>query len=205
MDYLESADDSKTVTLGPRVLNIGFAYLASKDIIEASRTELEGLRDRTNVTAHLAIRDEREVLYLNCVQTRSGFLSTLNVGTRLPAYATPMGWLLLSELSSRELARLFGRGPLEQLTGQTPRTIAAVAARAAEAAARGYAISRGAVEPGGSSIAAPILDQSGRVVAAIDISGPDSAFELGQLESRDVREVVACAERISTRLGHRRD
>jgi DNA-binding IclR family transcriptional regulator len=203
MGYLEGIDDSKSVTLGPRVLNIGFAYLASKDIIEVSRVDLEALRDRTNVTAHLAIRNEREVLYLNCVQTRSGFLSTLNVGARLPAYATPMGWLLLSDLSSQEIARLFGRGPLEQLTDQTPHTIAAVAARVAEAAAQGYAISRGAVEAGGSSIAAPVLDQTGRVVAAIDISGPDSAFELAKFETRDVREVVACAQRISSRLGHR--
>jgi DNA-binding IclR family transcriptional regulator len=203
MGYLEGIDDSKTVTLGPRVLNIGFAYLASKDIIEASRAELEALRDRTNVTAHLAIRNEREVLYLNCVQTRSGFLSTLNVGARLPAYATPMGWLLLTDLSPQEMARLFGRGPLEKLTDQTPRSIAALAARVAEAAQQGYAISRGAVEPGGSSIAAPVFDQTGRVVAAIDISGPDSAFDLAKFESRDVREVVACAERISARLGHR--
>ena len=75
----------------------------SLDIIEIARPELERLRDRTNVTAHLTIRDGRELLYLCCVQTRSGFLSTFNVGARLPTYAVPMGWLLLRDLSKVDM------------------------------------------------------------------------------------------------------
>lgn len=202
MGFLEDVGDSKNFTLGPRVLNIGFAYLASKDIIEVSRADLELLRDRTNVSAHLAIRDHSEVLYLNCVQSRSGFLSNLNVGTRLPAYGTPMGWLLLSDATNRELAQLFPEDRIEALTSQTPRSISEVMQRIAEGVQKGYAISRGAVEPGGSSIAAPVFDRSGRVVAAIDISGPDSAFDLDQFEKRDVGEVISTAMRISARLGY---
>ena len=77
-----------------------------------------------------------------------------------------------------------------------------LARRIAEAAGAGYAISHGAVEPGGSSIAAPVRNREGRVVAAIDISAPDSAFDLSKFESRDVPEVVAAANRISARLGY---
>ena len=58
----------------------------------------------------------------------------------------------------------------------------------------------GAVEPGGSSIAAPIRDRDGRIVAAIDISAPDSAFDMS-LFDRDIREVMDSAARISSRLG----
>ena len=105
--FIETTDGSKTVALGPRVLNIGFAYLAGQDIIELARLEQEALRDATQVSSHLAIRDGSEVLYLSCVQTRSGFLSNMNVGTRLPAYASPMGWLLLADLSARDIAALF--------------------------------------------------------------------------------------------------
>lgn len=202
MGFLEDVGDSKNFTLGPRVLNIGFAYLASKDIIEVSRADLELLRDRTNVSAHLAIRDHTEVLYLNCVQSRSGFLSNLNVGTRLPAYGTPMGWLLLSDATNRELAQLFPEDRIEPLTSQTPKTISELMQRIAEGVQKGYTTSRGAVEPGGSSIAAPVFDRTGRVVAAIDISGPDSAFDLEQFEKRDVGEVVSTAMRISARLGY---
>lgn len=202
MGFLEEIPASKSFTLGPRILNIGYAFLASKDIIEVSRGDLELLRDTTNVSAHLAIRDRTEVLYLSCVQTRSGFLSNLNVGTRLPIYATPMGWLLLSELSAREITELVGAQEMEPLTELTPRSIQQLVQRVGEAAASGHAISRGVVEPGGSTIAAPVLDRDGHVVAAIDISGPDTAFDVAEIDTRYASEVMAAAERISTRLGY---
>src|SRR6185503_15773321 len=119
-----------------------------------------------------------------------------------PAYATPMGWLLLSDLTSREMGRLFGDEPFVPMTDQTPQTLGELMAKVSEGAARGIAISRGAVEPGGSSIAAPILNRDGRIVAAIDISGPDTAFDLTKLETRDVEEVASAAQRISARLGY---
>jgi len=200
--FLEAIEEAKSFTLGARVLNIGFAYLASKDIIEVARGDLEILRNNTNVSAHLAIRDDREVLYLNCIQTRSGFLSNMNVGARLPAYATPMGWLLLSDLSNREIATLFERQVFEPLTDQTPTNLGSLSQCIAEGIAKGFIISHGIMEAGGSSIAAPVFDKAGQVAAAIDISGPDSAFEMDQMQERYVSEVVAAAQRISARLGY---
>lgn len=202
MGFLEPVDGTTGFRLGPRVLNIGFAYLASRDIIEIARPELELLRDRTNVSAHLGIRDHGEVLYLCCVQTRTGFLSNMNVGARLPAYATPMGWLMLSDLAHRELAAMFAGRELQRLTEFTPKSIPELSRRIAECVALGHVISHGIMEPGGSSIAAPVMDKSGGIVAAIDISGPDSAFEPGAMESRYLPEVTNAALRISARLGY---
>jgi IclR family pca regulon transcriptional regulator len=202
MGFVEEIPETKMLRLGARVLNIGYAYLASQTLIEIARPELEALRDGTSVSSHLAILDRREILYLSCIQTKSGFLSTMNVGTRLPAHGTPMGWLLLAERTARELAALYPERPFMALTDQTPRNVAELTQRVATAVAAGYAISHGAVEPGGSSIAAPVRDRDGRVIAAIDISAPDSAFDMAQFDTRDVREVVATAQRISLRLGH---
>lgn len=202
MGFLEMTRDGRGFTLGSRVLNIGFAYLASLDIIDVARADLELLRDRTNVSAHLGIRDGGEMLYLICIQTRSGFLSTLNVGARFPAYATPMGWLLLSELSSDERAALYGSEPMRPLTSQTPTDVATLSERVHQAATNGYVLSRAIIEPGGSSIAAPIRDNTGKVVAAIDIAGPDSAFDIARLDREYLTEVLATARRISARLGY---
>jgi DNA-binding IclR family transcriptional regulator len=202
MGFVEEAADSKLLRLGARVLNIGYAYLASQTLIELARPDLELLRDRTSVSSHLAILERGEILYLSCIQTRSGFLSNMNVGTRLPAYATPMGWLLLADRSARELASLYPPASFVPLTEQTPRNVGELAHRIATAVAAGHAISHGAVEPGGSSIAAPIRDRDGRVVAAIDISAPDSAFAPGTFETIDVLEVTDTAARISARLGY---
>ncbi len=202
LGFIETAEGSKIFRLGPRVLNIGFAYLASQDLIELARPDLEILRNNTNVSAHLAIRDHREVLYLSCVQSRSGFLSNMNVGTRLPSYAVPMGWLLLSDLSSRELATLFAGQIFAALTGLTPRDMQDLSQRVAQSVSDGFVISRGIIESGGSSISAPVFDKNGLVAAAIDISGPDSAFDLTQIEGRYRDEVRSAAIRISMRLGY---
>lgn len=202
LGFIESSEGTKIFRLGPRVLNIGFAYLASQDLIELARADLEVLRNNTNVSAHLAIRDRREVLYLSCVQSRSGFLSNMNVGTRLPTYAAPMGWLLLSDLSNRELAALFADQTFVPLTEQTPRDVQTLSQRVAESVGNGFVISRGIIESGGSSISAPIFDKDGLVVAAIDISGPDSAFDLSQIAGRYVDEVRSAAMRISMRFGY---
>ena len=205
MGFVEEVPESRFLRLGARVLSIGYAYLASQTLIELARSELEALRDRTSVSSHMAILDRREILYLSCTQTKSGFLSTMNVGTRLPAYATPMGWLLLSVRTAGELAQLYPEKVFAPLTDQTPRNIGELMQCVAAAAAAGYAISHGAVEPGGSSIAAPVRDRSGAVVAAIDISAPDSAFDLEKFDTRDVRAVVEAGQRISARLGYAGD
>ncbi|MEO3471785.1 IclR family transcriptional regulator [Roseomonas sp. CAU 1739] len=202
MGFLEEVEGAKGYRLGARVLNLGFAYLTAQDIIETARPELELLRDRTGVTTHLAIRDGAEVLYLSCIQTRTGFLSNMNVGSRLPAYASPMGWLLMADLSPREVATLFAGTTLTPWTEQTPADLATLLARIGAAAASGHVVSRGIMEPGGSSIAASVFARDGTVAAAIDISGPDSAFDFDAFDERYVPEVRAAAARISARLGH---
>lgn len=204
MRFLETTPDRKDFVLGPRVLNIGFAYLASKDIIELARTDLELLRDETGVSTHLAIRDDLDILYLSCFQSRSSFHSNMNVGARLPAYATPLGWLLFGNLSPRDTSRMYEGQALPALSTHTPTDMPALLRRIADAAAQGFVVSRGFVEHGGSSVSAPVYDRDGKVVAAIDVSGPDSAFDLDQLDTRYVDAVVNAARQISRRLGYTR-
>ena len=202
MGFLQETENTRQISLGPRVLNLGFAYLASKDIIELALPELEILRDLSGVSAHLAIRDERDVLYLCCVQTRSGFLSNMNVGARVPAYASPMGWVLLGNLTLSELNKLYSDADYKVLTQHTPRNVSELAVKVSEAMSRGFVVSRGVMEPGGSSISAPVFDKKNMIAAAINISGPDSAFDIDALEDRYAGQVVAAAQRISAKLGH---
>lgn len=201
MGFLDNPGDRREFALGPRVLNIGFAYLAGQDLVHTARADLERLRDATGISSHLAIRDGREVLFLDCVQSRTGFLSNVSVGARLPAHASPLGWLMLSDLTEAELAELYDGITMEPRTERTPRNLNALRKAIDNAAATGHVVSDGIVERGGRSVAAAIRDRSGRIVAAIDISGPDSAFEgeIGQAEQ--IAEVLRAAEAISARLG----
>lgn len=200
MGFLENPGDGREFALGPRVLNIGFAYLASQDLVRSARTDLEALRDTTGISTHLAIRDGRDVLFLDCVQSKTGFLSNVSVGARIPAHATPLGWLMMSDISNRDLAMLFDGVKMVRLTDATPTDLGALSKAIADASSRGYVVSDGIVERGGRSISAPVHSRSGQVVAAIDISGPSSAFD-GLDEARLIADVQHAARAISARLG----
>jgi DNA-binding IclR family transcriptional regulator len=200
MGFLENPGDGREFALGPRVLNIGFAYLNSQDLVRTARTELEALRDVTGISTHLAIRDGRDVLFLDCIQSKTGFLSNVSIGARLPAHATPLGWLMLTDISNRDLAALYDGVTMVKLTDSTPKDLGALTMAIAEAASKGYVFSDGIVERGGRSIAAPVYSRSGMVVAAIDISGPSSAFD-GLDKAKLIADVQRAARALSGRLG----
>jgi len=192
----------KAYVLGPGVLRLGYQYLASRDVTQTARPEIEDLAKRTGISAHLAVRDGQEIVYLIHAPGNSNFVSNLGTGNRLPAHATPIGQLLLSGLSRDQLLALYPQDKLQTLTKQTPRNRKQLIHVVNAAAARGYVISEGAVHAGGKSIAAPIHNAAGDVVAAIDISGPDMAFEAKPLETHYLKEVLKTARTISSQLGY---
>lgn len=203
MGYLERDEGGRGYHLGTRVLSLGFEYLASLDVVDVARPELELLRDKTGASAHLAVREGSDILYLSRVPTRHHLTSSSTIGARRPAHATPMGRLLLSALPLDEMQALYGSEPLEIYTEATPRTVRELYALSHTDLARGYVVSRGSFEAGGCTVAAPVFGANGRVIAAIDISGPDAAFNLEALDTALKDDVIACAGRISARLGYR--
>lgn len=187
--------------LGPAVLTIGFEYLGSLDIVELSNPVLARLRDETNCSTHLAVRNGTEIVYLSRHASRAAVGSTVSVGSALPAHATVIGRVILADLTEDELAALYQGKRLERFTAQTPLTLAALATLLAEDRDRGYAVSTSFFERGVTSIAAPLRDQSGRVVASInavmvDVTR-DEHFLHGGLKDR----VLAAATAISAMLG----
>ncbi len=199
--FIASGDDGRTFQLGARVLNLGFSFLSSQSIIQTARADLELLRDDTDISAHLAILEMHDVLFLDCVQSKSGFLSNVNVGARLPAHASPMGWLMLSDLPAEELAGRYDGVTMQRLTDKTPANLAELTKAVGKAAKEEVVVSHGIAENGGCSISAPVRDRNGIIVAAIDISGPASAFETEKMNTEYVPRVTAAARMISGRLG----
>ena len=103
----------------------------------------------------------------------------------------------------REIAELYDGVQMPAATERTPTTPDALADQAAAAARDGFVVSHGYLAPDGASIGAAIRDRSGATVAAIDISGPRSAFREGPLETAYLPRVREAAARISEKLGHR--
>jgi DNA-binding IclR family transcriptional regulator len=177
MDYVRCEQDKRHFSLGPALLSRGFEYLASLDMVEVAQPILQRLRDRTGLSAHMAIRDDREIIYVSRFPARSTIASSVNIGTRFPVHATIMGRMTIFELSDKDLERLFRNRPLERFTKQTPTTLKALKVLLAEDRVRGYAISQSFFEAGISAVAAPVRDGAGRIVAAINVTAVNAHID----------------------------
>jgi IclR family pca regulon transcriptional regulator len=202
MEFIREAEQANTFTLGARVLNLGFAYLNQQPITEIARKPLETLRDETGVSTHLSVLEGHDVLYLMSHQARSGYTSNMRTGTRTQAYASAIGWVLLGALNGAEMDLFCADQSFERFTEHTPMTAADLKARVAEVRDAGHVISRGFREPGGSSVAVPVRDQSGAIVACVNLSGPDSGFDFDRTEAFYLPKTKAAALQISRGLGY---
>ena len=199
LNLLARDDGGTAYRLGAGLLGLGFEYVASLDVTEIGRAELEGLREATGCSVHMVVRDGTDVVVVMKVAGRSAFSGSLNVGTRLPAHATVLGRMLLVDLSDLEIQQLYGGAKLARFSDQTPRTISDLTRLLAQDRARGYAVSNAFFESGISSVAAPVRDHTGRAVAAINVTvaGGD---EIG---TDVINAVRTAADRISRALHYR--
>lgn len=202
MGFLIRDDAAKTYRLGARVLGLGFTYLASQELIEVARPRLEALSDRTRCSAHLGVLEGTEIVYLARFAVDSAMTSGIRVGARLPAHATSIGRAILSQLPHDEVRTLFREATLAAFSDQTATTIDALLQQAIKDATRGFALSHSAFEAGIASVAAPIFGSEGKVVAAINVTTPESAIQAGELEGRIADAVLATAQEISSWLGY---
>ena len=202
MDFLKEAEQRNTYTLGARVLNLGFAYLNRQPITSIARPHLSALRDKTGIGTHLSVLEGHYVLYLVSHQARTGFVSTMVTGTRTQAYASAIGWCLLEDRSDEELRAFCAEVEMTSFTEHTPTTYEELLDRVRGARDRGFVFSRGFRDPGGSSVAVPVRDHTKRVVACVNLSGPDSGFDFDRIDGFYVPETRATALQISRELGY---
>lgn len=203
LGYLARDEGSKTYRLGARVLRLGFAYLASLELVEVAQPHLEKLRDRTGCSAHLAILDGAEIVYVARFADQKALTSRIHVGTRLPAHATSMGRAILSQLSADDIRARFRDVPLDRFSDITSTDAETLIGQLAQDRSHGYIISRSAFEAGIASVAAPVFDAGGAVAGAINITTAESTLRGDELETTIRDAVLAAAAAISEWLGHR--
>jgi DNA-binding IclR family transcriptional regulator len=202
LGFVAFDSETKTYSLGPQVLRLGYGYLASRDLVEVAMPHLVRLRDRTGWSAHLGELHSRDVIYLARVATRRSIASTVHVGTRLPARATTMGRILLSGLSAAEVRELYRDEPAMSGGAKPAESLATLIDQLAADAAAGVVVQNSGFEPGVASIAAPIRDMTGHIVAAVNISAVALLTNDTELNGPLKAEVLAAANAISLDLGH---
>jgi DNA-binding IclR family transcriptional regulator len=194
--YLLRGADERTFRLGPGLLNRGFTYLASLDLPEIAQSALQNLRDRTGLSAHLAVRDGREVVYIARFAALTTVASSVQIGTRFPVHATLMGRMLILDFTDDELRQLFPEKTLPKVSKQTPKTLAELKKLLNEDRELGYGISQSFFERGVSAVGAPVRDNAGNVVAAINVTAVDTHIDVAKLHGPIKDAVLSAASDI---------
>ncbi|HEY2769531.1 MAG TPA: IclR family transcriptional regulator C-terminal domain-containing protein [Solirubrobacteraceae bacterium] len=157
-------------SLSPRVLELGYAYLSSLSLPEVAQPHLEALVAKVNESSSISVLDDTDIVYVVRVPTRRIMSITLAVGTRLPAYATSMGRVLLAGLPDDELDARLERIAFEPLTARTVTDVEALRTTLSTVRRHGYAATDQELEEGLRSLAVPIRDVSGATTAALNVS-----------------------------------
>jgi DNA-binding IclR family transcriptional regulator len=189
-------------------IGVGFIGLAaqalhSEDIVQISASALTGLAEELNLSAHLAVLDGTEIVYLLRRAPNHPFASNIRVGSRLPAHAANMGRIILAHFPPERIDRMYAGAMLDAVTARTAVTLAQLHAQLAGDRAAGLAWSDGNYEPDISSVAAAIFDATGAPVAALNVSGRSADFAGAARRAHIASAVTATASEISQRLGWR--
>ena len=194
--------DGRRFSLTPRVLDIGYAYLSSLNVQQIAQPYLEALSERVHESVSVTVLDGADIVYVARVPTKRIMTISLGLGSRLPAYCTSMGRVLLAELAPDGLGDALP-DRLERHKANTVTSVAELAVVLKQVRAQGWAIVDQELEMGLRSVAAPLRDSSGRAVAAMNISTQVARTPVEQLHEDLVPELVATAAHISEALAKR--
>ena len=179
-----TAEEGRNFSLRPRILALGHAYLASTPLANAAQPVLRHISNTLNESSSVAILDGDEILYIARAFTSRIMTIDLHVGSRLPAYCTSMGRVLLAHLPSADLDAYLQRAKLIQYTTNT--IVSHEGLREALESVRrdGYAINDQELEIGLRSIAVPIAAPDGRVVAALNVGAQAARVPVAEMRDR---------------------
>jgi IclR family pca regulon transcriptional regulator len=194
------ATDGKLFSLTPRILDLGFAYLSSMPIWNRAEPVMEALVQQVQESCSAAVLDATDIVYVMRVATHKIMRISLGVGSRLPAYCTSMGRLLLADLDDEEVRARLQASTLESFTRHTLTDLDALFAKVVQARRQRWCLVNQELEEGLISIAAPIVDRAGRMVAALNISGQANRTSAKVMQETMLAPLLASAAEISRLL-----
>lgn len=192
--------DGKFFSLTARVLELGYAFLSGMTLPEVAQPHLERLSAEVGESSSVSVLDGSDIVYVARVAVSRIMAVTINVGTRFPAYATSMGHVLLAGLGDNALDEYLDGTSLERLTSHTLTSPDALRAELAKVREQGWALVDQELEEGLRSVAAPIRDRRGRVVAAVNVSTQVNRNTPESVREEMVPPLLAAAKRIEADL-----
>ncbi|MEU8240024.1 IclR family transcriptional regulator [Actinoplanes missouriensis] len=210
LGYLQQDPETRKYSLGPRVVDLGFAAINSLEVTRVAAPYLQALADETGYTVSMAVLDGAEIIYVErrrSSRSAGGFAMTLDlhVGSRLPAYCTAMGKVLLAHQEPAVLRGLLDRTDFARRGPQTMTNREQLTATLARIRQSGVAVNDEELVAGLRSVAAPVRDRTGRVVAAVSIAVHLTVWSTtaDAVVSRLERPLRQAVTEVSNRLGYR--
>jgi IclR family pca regulon transcriptional regulator len=207
LEYLHQDPETRKYRLGARVLDLGFSAINSMDVREVAAPYLRQLSDDTGHTVNLAILDGADVVYLDRVRaSRAGQREIdldIHVGSRLPAYCTALGKAMLAFLPDGHREEVVGRIDFARLGPNTVAGPEELLAELEQVRRDGLAVNNEELAHGLRSIATPLRDHRGTVVAAINLAVHRTMVSMDDLVHRLSPVLRRTAAEISTRIGYR--
>jgi IclR family transcriptional regulator, pca regulon regulatory protein len=194
------SDDSSHFFLQPRILSLGHSYISSMPLAASAQPVLRHVSEILHESCSIATLDGLDIVYVARANVTRIMSIDLGVGSRLPAFCTSMGRVLLANLPPAELESFLER---LQLTSFTERTI--VSAEKLRQALRvvlrnGYSLVDQELELGLRSMAVPIRNPNGKVVAALNVGVHAQRLSVQELQTRFLPQLQTAAQELSMLL-----
>ena len=196
-----ASSDGRRYSLLPKVLTLGHAYVASAPLAVSAQPYLDRVSEQLHEATNMATLEGDEILYIARSATVERLISVdLSVGGRLPAYCTSMGRILLAALDDASLLEYLARGGFTPRTAQTLHHRDTLLACIQQVRAQGWCVVDQELEQGLRSIAVPVYDASGQVLAALNVSTHVGRVSRAELETRFLPVLLAASRDLSHHL-----
>ncbi|HEX3515434.1 MAG TPA: IclR family transcriptional regulator C-terminal domain-containing protein [Trebonia sp.] len=183
--------------LTPRVLDLGMSYVLSRGLWEIARPHMEALVARTRESTSIAQLDGSDIVYVARVAVPKIVTLSVTIGTRFPAMQTSLGKVLLAALPLAEAERVLAEPSRSGITSPWQPGAAERAAALREVRARGWALTDEQLAPGIRSVAVPLRDGDGKVIAALNVNSHAAETPLDVLVGQHLPLLIQAAGAIS--------
>lgn len=194
--------DGKYFRLTAKILDLGFAYLSSFSLPKIAERFLEEVTLETKESSSASVLDGDEIVYVARVQTRRIISIALGIGSRLPAFCTSMGRVLLAHLPVEELEKFLKTAELQRFTDKTICDPDTLGRELATVRRQGYALVDQELEIGLRSLAVPVFASRSRAIAAINIGTQAARTSKTELQQHFLPILRTAAKNISSCIGH---
>jgi len=191
-----AVQEGRVFRLSSRLIAVARAWLGGASLWSFAEPFMRAVSQRFGEACSAAVLSGQEVVYVARVPGRHILSVALHVGTRLPAYCTSMGRVLLADMPPADLDAFLARADIRALTERTVTDSGALRDAILSAKASGFSLVDEELEPGLRSIAVPIRDRTGRAVAAINVSTQSARLSAGTMTTDVLPALRDAARRI---------